>query len=719
MVNGKRPQCYTPGVDHLERCGRYELVQRLALGGMAEIFLARETGLAGFERLVIIKRVLPGLSSDTDFIDMFLDEARLAARLTHPNIVHIYELGEQEGTYFIAMEYVPGGDLFELLGQRSGGLLPLGESLHVISEVCAGLQFAHALAGPDGASLGVVHRDVTPKNVLLSVDGVIKVVDFGIAKARAKLSVTKPGDIKGTFSYMAPEQARGEAVDRRADVYAVGALLYRLTTGSPAYPQAGNALLSAVRSGQFAPPRSVNPNLPTPIEGIVLKAMAPRAGDRYATCGALRRDISDVLRELGAHPDSEAIAAVVRQAFPRVPGATAPLDELPSGPPATSIETPVRRGLAPAGPNEATGLVALGPGEQDAAFGDLDSIGLATTEMLPPSSELEPEDKTTIVPISGGGTPGAAQGLGGLPSVIADDDDDVPTGIQVVEIEPDTTRDDAPTRSFKTPVGQRVSSPSVGPPPPLSHPSTSPPAAVEAGLIVGSGTPTATPVYRPKKRVDRRGTLVILLAFGIGALLIAAAVGLVMISPSRSQLPMGGSAQAGAQGLALPALDGAVATTALDARGDEPEALSLTLPSDGSVDVRSSTRDGGPTVDPSPSPPIRVAPPTPRESVARSKINRPRGKARSVSPKTGGRAVIDAADPPRSTEPREPGFLTVWTTPYSKVYLGGRLLGTTPMAKREVPAGRHRLRLVNPDHPEKTVSVTVRAGEVTRVRQSL
>jgi serine/threonine-protein kinase len=266
-----------------ERYGKYELLRRIAMGGMAEIFLARETGLAGFERLVIIKRVLPSLAEDIDFIDMFLDEARLAARLTHPNIVHIYELDEVDGTYYIAMEYVAGGDLHELLGRFYGELLPLGDSLFIIGEVCAGLQFAHALAASDGQLLGVVHRDVTPKNVLLSVDGVVKVVDFGIAKARARISVTRPGDIKGTFSYMAPEQARGERVDRRADIYAVGALTYRLLTGSPAYPQVGEGLLTAVRASQFVRPRRINPDLPPIIEDIILRAMALDPRDRFPT----------------------------------------------------------------------------------------------------------------------------------------------------------------------------------------------------------------------------------------------------------------------------------------------------------------------------------------------------------------------------------------------------------------------------------------------------
>ena len=332
---------------------------------MAEIFLARETGLAGFERYVIIKRILPNLLDDVDFIDMFLDEARLAARLTHPNIVHIYELGEEEGAYYIAMEYVPGGDLHALVSRRPDRGVPLGEALYLTREVCAGLQFAHALAGPDGEPLGVVHRDVTPKNVLISVDGVVKIVDFGIAKARAKLSVTRPGDIKGTFAYMAPEQARGATVDRRADVYAVGALTYRLVTGKPAYPQTGDSLLSAVRANQFLPPRQVNPLVPQAVEDIIMRAMALDPRDRYRTCGALRRELCDVAKDFGLGGDAESLAALVRTTFPKVPGwnvaPDAPEEELqavdvqPEG-----VHSELWRGLQPAGPHEATGVVEVG-----------------------------------------------------------------------------------------------------------------------------------------------------------------------------------------------------------------------------------------------------------------------------------------------------------------------------------------------------------------------
>lgn len=464
------------------------------MGGMAEIFLARETGLAGFERLVIIKRVLPGLSEDMDFIDMFLDEARLAARLTHPNIVHIYELGEEKGAYYIAMEYVPGGDLHELVKRRQGRQLPLADALHIIGEVCGGLQFAHALAGPDGEPLGVVHRDVTPKNVLLSIDGVVKVMDFGIAKARAKLSVTRPGDIKGTFSYMAPEQARGERVDRRADIYAVGALTYRLVTGTPAYPQVGESLLSAVRASQFVRPRKINPDLPPAIEDIILRAMAPDPRDRYPTCGALRRDLAEVARQLEFRGDAETLSPIVREGFPNVPGVTAPIESssmaAPPEPKSTSVETPMREAMAIASPDEATGLVSFGD-DEDGTVEEFSPFEEDQTDML-----LLPEDMQEA---------GALEDLPNDPTAVLVPDhlgrpSPAPAGSLIDLFEPPTVRSDPPSAEVPMPVGGVGPAPMAPPPvdPALVQapigptPVGPPPAAVGPPPAVG---PTPQGVY--------------------------------------------------------------------------------------------------------------------------------------------------------------------------------------------------------------------------------
>ena len=215
--------------------GNYRLQRRLARGGMAEVFLARLIGVEGFERRVAIKRILPHLSESDEFRAMFLDEARLAAQLTHPNIVHIYDFGKADDYYFIAMEYVDGVDIGRLIRRAKERPVPFEVAARIFADVCAGLHFAHNASDPMGRKLDVVHRDVTPQNVLVSWDGVVKLVDFGIAKAAFAAGRTRPGVVKGKYAYMSPEQVEGRSLDGRSDLFAAGICLYELVTGVPLF----------------------------------------------------------------------------------------------------------------------------------------------------------------------------------------------------------------------------------------------------------------------------------------------------------------------------------------------------------------------------------------------------------------------------------------------------------------------------------------------------
>src|SRR5512133_824440 len=208
--------------------GKYRLLAELGHGGMAQVFLALAKGVAGFNKLVVIKQIHAELAEDPDFVRMFLDEARLAARLNHPNVVQTNEVDHDNKRYFIAMEYLEGQTLnrvFNRMG-RDPKLLPLGHRLRLVADGLAGLHYAHELKDYDGKALGVVHRDFTPHNIFVTYNGVVKVVDFGIAKALNSSSQTQSGVLKGKVSYMAPEQARGERVDRRADIFSVGMILW-------------------------------------------------------------------------------------------------------------------------------------------------------------------------------------------------------------------------------------------------------------------------------------------------------------------------------------------------------------------------------------------------------------------------------------------------------------------------------------------------------------
>ncbi|NVJ08416.1 protein kinase [Myxococcus sp. AM001] len=293
----------------LQPYGPYVLVRKLAEGGMAEIFLAKLLGADGFERNVVIKRMLPHLTNNPDFVEMFRDEARLAAKLAHPNIVQIQELGFAEGCYYICMEYLAGEDFSTTLrlAGRKRHYVPLPVVLRVLIDAARGLHFAHEFTNEAGQPLNVVHRDISPSNLYLTYQGQVKVLDFGIAKAESRLVNTRTGVVKGKYMYMAPEQARGKEVDRRADVFALGVSLYEaLTHVRPFSRENDLAVLNALLQGELKPPRELRPDLPEELEAILLKAMAFKPEDRYPTAeafaDALETFLSEHLSGSGAMP---------------------------------------------------------------------------------------------------------------------------------------------------------------------------------------------------------------------------------------------------------------------------------------------------------------------------------------------------------------------------------------------------------------------------------
>jgi serine/threonine-protein kinase len=274
--------------------GKYYLVKKLAEGGMAEIFLAKQVGVEGFEKNVVIKRMLPHLSGVPDFVSMFLDEARLAASLTHPNIVQISDLGFADGCYFICMEYLPGEDFATVLrtAKRRGEHAPLNIVLRVLAEAAVGLHFAHEAVDAKGEPLQLVHRDISPSNLFITYGGQVKVLDFGIAKAESRITSTGAGVVKGKYQYMSPEQARGDAIDRRSDIFSLGVTLYEALTGvRPFARDTDLAVLKALLGGEYQPVRLLRPDLPLDVEQIVTRSMAQEPEHRYPTALALAQDI--------------------------------------------------------------------------------------------------------------------------------------------------------------------------------------------------------------------------------------------------------------------------------------------------------------------------------------------------------------------------------------------------------------------------------------------
>ena len=275
--------------------GKYVVRRKLAEGGMAEIYLAAALGPEGFEKDVVIKRVRPGLAGDPDFVRMFIAEARVASRLNHANLVHIFDFDKHEDTFYLAMEYVRGHSLWELRRrcQERGVAIPPMLVAQIGMEVARGLAYAHRLT-ENGQSLALVHRDVTPHNVLLSFDGAVKLTDFGIAKAGSR--ATTSGMLKGKFAYMSPEQARGDMVDARTDVFALGVTLWELLTGARLFEGDGDvAVLRAVQERLIVPPARLNPGVSAVLDAAVMRALERDPVRRWPTAHEVERALAEVV----------------------------------------------------------------------------------------------------------------------------------------------------------------------------------------------------------------------------------------------------------------------------------------------------------------------------------------------------------------------------------------------------------------------------------------
>lgn len=290
-----------------ETFGKYILLKKIGRGGMAELFLARQVGVAGFERVLAIKRILPHLTEDAEFVQMFINEAKIAAQIAHPNVVQIYDFGTVNGTYYIAMEYVMGKSLAAALsaGNARGRPMPAHQAIQITARIAAGLDHAHRGKTMSGQPLGIIHRDISPQNILLGYHGDVKLVDFGIAKAASSSTHTQTGMIKGKLAYLSPEQAWGKPVDHRADVFSLGIVLHEMLTGQRLF-KADNeiATLERVRTAAVAPPSTLNPRIAKELDPIVLKALTARPDDRYPTAQAFHEALEGYLARLGPPPTS-------------------------------------------------------------------------------------------------------------------------------------------------------------------------------------------------------------------------------------------------------------------------------------------------------------------------------------------------------------------------------------------------------------------------------
>jgi serine/threonine-protein kinase len=449
----------TASYDGARTLGHYQLLSQLAVGGMAEIYVAKTAGVSGFEKLVALKVIHPNFSADPDFVQMLVDEAKLSVQLQHANIVQTFDLGRVDDQYYIAMELIDGVDLYKLLRRASDHEIdfPFEVAAFICGEVCAGLDYAHRKRDSRGRPLQIVHRDVSPQNVLVSFDGEVKIVDFGIAKAAMRSQNTAAGVIKGKYYYMSPEQASGDPIDLRTDIFSAGILLYEMIVGQMLYLEEDlDKLLEIVRRASIAPPSSKRMGVPRELEAVLMRALKKRADDRWPTAGELSTALTQFMHGFAPDFNRSRLAGFVREVMgddptaqrrdPRAATAMARGGEVDfrdensllfrlRNPPKRAETTAPAPSPAPAPPRRADVATNVGPArpatqpsefeESDATIVDAkaEAMALAHEGNKAPSGQFDlgvddpARDLELNVPVPGVRVPG-----------LEVDEDDVPTG---------------------------------------------------------------------------------------------------------------------------------------------------------------------------------------------------------------------------------------------------------------------------------------------------
>jgi serine/threonine protein kinase len=319
-----------------KRIGKYRILRQIAQGGMAEIYLASASGIEGFEKLCVLKRILPLLATNREFVQMFLDEARIAASLMHSNVAQVFDIGSEAGSYYFVMEFLRGEDVRHILqsavGQKS--FIPLEHAATIVMGVCSGLHYAHEMRGKDGKRLQLVHRDISPQNVFVTHDGNVKLCDFGIAKSAAQLTETRVGTLKGKIRYMSPEQCRSESLDRRSDVFALSIVLWELLTLRRLFSGKSDFdIFKAIVEEPMPAPSQFRPDVPAQLESIVMKGLSREREDRFQTAQEMQLALEDWVRHDRVPASSVRLAAFMTELFGPPPPPESFLAEIsePSG----------------------------------------------------------------------------------------------------------------------------------------------------------------------------------------------------------------------------------------------------------------------------------------------------------------------------------------------------------------------------------------------------
>jgi serine/threonine protein kinase len=651
--------------------GPYVLVKRLARGGMAEIYLARKEGPEGFSRDLVIKRMLPHLSADPQFRALFREEARIVARLNHPNVVGVYDFGEDDETSYLVMELVRGVDLRALAARAAvesyqrgaAGALPPHHAAKILSLVCEGLAHAHSLTD-GGHPVGLVHRDVTPSNVLVSFEGAVKVVDFGVAKLqrRSRREATQVGMVRGKHAYLSPEQARGERLDARSDLFNVGILLYESVTGDMLFPhgEPRKARLLAA-SGKIPEPARLK-QLPDGLRQVAERALAPRK-KRYPDALALRADLEAYLRSQPHPVGTLEIGNYVRRLFPDVLAEDQRSPRAAGTVPVTAAVSPT--GTAPLTADTDPGPTPFGPGEDTPPLVDHPPLAPSDSKLdtlrLPASRAKEPARRrwpwavaALLVALAGAGAW----------AIVADE----------------------------------------GPP----EPPTAPPGVPE--LVRGRTTPEPGML---RLRTEPSG------------------LGIRIDGEDHGPAPVLASLAPGSHRIEVLHDEEVVTTDSVAIASGGTATVVLTAPVPGWVRVRSEPSGAQVTIagEERGETPLDVRLPPGEHRVEVSlEAYEPHSELVLVEP--GREASLSVAL--RDAEPEEApssrmraraptgtGYLSVMTVPWSEVFLGSRRLGVTPVFRIELPAGRHTLTFRSPNRAPVRKTVRIRANEETRVRETL
>lgn len=686
--------------------GKYTIIGKLGHGGMAEVNLAVVGGKAGFRKLFVVKRLHAHLEAEPGFVEMFLDEARLAAQLDHPNCVQTVEVGEAEGIgptgarmtqHFLAMEYLNGQGLERLLritGQR-GDVLPIAASVRMIADALDGLGYAHDLRGYDGTPLGVVHRDISPQNIFVTYAGVVKLLDFGIAKAESNVVETRTGIVKGKYAYIAPEQALAAPVDRRADLWSMGVVLWEMLTSRRLFKSVNElATLNETLRGEIRPPSHYNPAVPRELDAAVLRALQRDVDERYATAAEFKDALEAWLDTQPDPPDRKAIAALMKERFGDI---------------IEQHQQRLRECIAAvADDSRSVDRLVLGGGHS--------TMTSLETEALPSGSHHSvPLVSSAALPVV---TPGAglAGTSGRFPGVV---------------VTPTPSPHSFPGVSVSGTISSSGVSPAVSGEVNAYRPDVS-------GRWSGIA-PADLSTERAVAREARARTLGLWLA--VAAVSAMSAVLAVLAwtwlsgtpqtssasmsagTPSSPSLAAPGSSPAGVQG---------GTTTPAAPEPSSPVAPGATTFESGATAPPATLSTSPSTSLPTASTPSEVAAPggvatRPEERDEPGANSSSRRRARSastptvVTPSPPLAATSTSSAPPEVPPPPEPpppprgqGYLSLRTSPWTEVFLEGRSLGETPLVRVPLPPGTHVLRLRNRDQGiDESYTVTIRVGETT------